>query len=86
MNTRKDIVTNKVFDRNELIRIAIQKNGETLIDKNFSMGGRGIYILPTNIEIALEKKILERQVKRFKGNFSNIEKTLIMEVKNGKER
>lgn len=76
MNQRTDIVTKQLFNRDELIRIAIQKDGTTTIDSNYKDGGRGIYIHPTSIEKALKHKILENHLKRFKGNINQIIDTL----------
>ncbi len=67
VNDRKDIVTNKRFKREELIRISILKDGTTSIDENYTIGGRGIYIHPTSIEQGIDRDIIKRQIKRFKG-------------------
>lgn len=83
LNQRKDILDNKTYDRDKLIRIAVQKDGATAIDREYKLGGRGIYILPSNISKAIDKKVIERQVKRFNGNFKDIEDTLKEEVNNG---
>ncbi len=83
MNQRRDILTNKSYDREELIRISILKNGETSIDKEFTLGGRGIYIHPSSLKKTLDKKILERHIKRFNGDFSQIKDLIIQEVNNG---
>lgn len=72
LNKRKDIVTQKRFERDELIRISILKDGTTSIDKECNKGGRGIYIHPSSIEKAIEKNILKSQVKRFKGDYEFI--------------
>lgn len=82
MNQRTDSVTRKTYDRDELIRVAIQKNGDTTIDKEYNHGGRGIYIHPSNIQKALDKGILKNKVKRFGGNINNIDEQL-KEVING---
>lgn len=83
MNKRMDVVTRKKFDSRELIRISILKNGETLIDKNFNLEGRGIYIHKLSIEKGLKTKILERNLKKFNGSFELIKEELevIMNVK-----
>gem|GEM_PF-2190264 len=65
---RKDIVTRKIFDRNELIRISIAKNGVTKIDYNKNLGGRGIYIHPDSVKKGLESKILIKNINKFHGN------------------
>ncbi len=80
LNKRKDIVTNQRYERDELIRISVLKNGETNIDKEYSLGGRGIYILPSNIDEAIKRGILKSQIKRFKGDYETILKQ-IEEVK-----
>ncbi len=72
INKRKDIVTHQRYERDELIRISMQKDGTTNIDKDYNLGGRGIYIHPSSIDKAIEKKILKSQIKRFKGNYELI--------------
>ncbi len=72
LNKRKDIVTQNRYERDELIRIAIQKDGVTTIDKEHSHGGRGIYIHPSSIAKGIEKNILKSQIKRYKGNYNSI--------------
>ncbi len=81
---RKDVVTNKKVDRNEMIRISISKDGVTSIDRNFNNGGRGIYVLKSSIKIGIEKKILQKNIKRFGGDISNILNELLKEAENGK--
>ncbi len=83
LNKRKDIVTNKRYERNELIRISISKDGVTEIDKDYSKGGRGIYIHPENINKAIENNILKNNIKRFKGDYNKIVELLKEEVNNG---
>lgn len=80
INTRRDIVTNKRFERDELIRIAVLKNGETLIDKDYSKGGRGIYVHPTSIEQGINKNIIKSNINRFKGNWELILEKLKEEI------
>ncbi len=76
LNKRKDILTNQRYERSELIRISILKNGETNIDKEYTMGGRGIYILPPNIDEAINRGVIKSQIKRFKGDYETILKQL----------
>lgn len=73
MTERKDIVTNERFDRSELIRISVQKDGSTTIDHSLNGKGRGIYVHPTNLKVALDRNVIKGQVKRFKGDFTKIE-------------
>ena len=80
---RRDIVTNNIFDRNELIRISIKKDGVTNIDYNNELGGRGIYIHPTSIEKGLNRKILSKRINKFGGSLENILEELEKEIKNG---
>ncbi len=83
LNKRKDIVTNKRFEREELIRISIDKDGATQIDHNYDKGGRGIYIHPDNINRAIESNVLKNNINRFKGNYGDIVLELKEEVENG---
>ncbi len=72
INKRKDIVTQERYERDELIRISITKEGVTKIDKEYNLGGRGIYIHPSSIDKAIEKGILKSQIKRFKGDYDSV--------------
>ena len=42
-NQRTCCITNKKFNKNELVRICIKDN-KLIIDKDYSLQGRGIYI------------------------------------------
>ncbi|MGL6125176.1 MAG: YlxR family protein [Metamycoplasmataceae bacterium] len=67
---RKCIVTNKIINIDNMIRIVRDKNNNFFLDTNKDIQGRGAYI--TNefklIAQALEKKSLNRT---FKSNISN---------------
>ena len=80
---RTDLVTNKIFDRSDLIRISIDKKGVTKIDYNHKLGGRGIYIHPSSIEKGLQKNIIKKKINRFSGNLEDIIEDLKKEIKNG---
>lgn len=82
--SRKDIVTKEILKRKDLIRISISSNGTTKIDKNFNMGGRGIYVSKSSIKIGLEKKIIKKNINRFGGDINSIIDELMKEVKDGK--
>ena len=82
---RKDIITRKIICRDKLIRISIDKNGKTTIDKEYNKGGRGLYILPSSIEKGLRKNIISNHIKRFGGDINQILDKL-KEVENGKEK
>lgn len=82
---RKDIITGKIICRDKLIRISIDKNGKTTIDKEYNNGGRGLYILPSSIEKGLRKNIISNHIKRFGGDINQILDKL-KEVENGKEK
>ncbi len=83
LNKRKDVVTNKRYERDEMIRISILKDGTTTIDKDWTAGGRGIYIHKDNIKQAIEKNSLRGNVNRFKGNYEVVLELLKQEVENG---
>lgn len=83
INDRKDVVTNKRYKRSELIRVAILKDGSTLIDKDYSLGGRGIYIHKTSIELINTNNYLKGNINRFKGDYDKVVELLIKEVDNG---
>ena len=82
--SRKDIVTKEILKRKDLIRISISSDGTTNIDKDFNMGGRGIYISKSSIKIGLEKKIIKKNINRFGGDINSIIDELMKEAKNGK--
>lgn len=82
-NKRTDIVTNQKYERDELIRIAIKKNGETTIDYEFNQGGRGIYIKYESIKMGLNKNIIKNKLKRFNGNMVSIKQELERILENG---
>ncbi|NQX83337.1 MAG: DUF448 domain-containing protein [Mycoplasmataceae bacterium] len=81
INNRKDIITSKTYSRNLLIRISVFKNGVTRIDKEYNLGGRGIYVLPTSIKKGLENNFIKKNIKKFKGNIDDIKKELLKEAK-----
>ncbi len=62
------------------MRIAILKNGTTKLDKNYSFGGRGIYIHNSSIKIGFEKDILKNQIKKFDGDYNSISDELVKEM------
>lgn len=76
LNKRKDVVTNKRYERDELIRISILKDGTTTIDTEYKLGGRGIYIHKDSIPKGIEKGIIRNNIKRFKGDYETILKQL----------
>ena len=78
---RRDIVTNEIFDKDELIRISISKDGVTRIDKDKNLGGRGLYIHPMYIKKGIDKNIIYNSIRRFKGNMDSILVELNEEVK-----
>ncbi len=82
---RKCIVTNKVTNINNMIRIVKDKENNIFLDNNMHLQGRGAYI--TNeiklIIQALERKVLNRA---FKTNISkDVYDKLKQEVKKNEE-
>lgn len=67
---RKCIVTNRVINTNEMIRIARDKNGLFFFDSERKIQGRGAYVLDDieKMHLMLKKKLLN---KTFKSNISN---------------
>lgn len=85
--TRKDILTKNIYNRTELIRISIQKNGDTFLDKEYTLGGRGIYIHPSSLEKGIKNNSLKSNISRFGGDIKLIEEELRKEIVNyGKKR
>lgn len=62
---RKCIVCGEQFQKNELIRIVKNKDGEVKIDHSERLNGRGAYICKNNncLETAIKKKLLNRHLK-----------------------
>ncbi|AGR41026.1 RNase P modulator RnpM [Spiroplasma taiwanense] len=65
ISLRKDVSSNKMFPKIELIRIVKTKAGEVFIDNSKKANGRGVYIRPTIEAINKVKKTksLERGLK-----------------------
>nr|WP_198511467.1 YlxR family protein [Williamsoniiplasma somnilux] len=80
-NFRKDISSNQMFIKNELIRIVKNKANEIFIDKTFKAAGHGVYIFPSinAFEIVKKRNLLSRS---FKKNVSEeIYNSLLLEIK-----
>lgn len=62
---RKCLISNQQFAKNELTRIVINKDNEIKVDLTGKLNGRGAYIKlsKANVELARERKILEREFK-----------------------
>lgn len=62
---RKDLATGKSFDKEQLIRVVVDKNNQVTIDETGKMAGRGAYILIDNqsARIVKNKKLLDRALK-----------------------
>ncbi|AHK22289.1 DUF448 domain-containing protein [Candidatus Hepatoplasma crinochetorum] len=67
---RTDILTGKKYQKKELIRIAILKNKETILDNNSS--GRGLYFNPKNLNDNKRWNILKFKVEKMGGDFLQI--------------
>lgn len=59
---RKSVVSNEMFPKNQLLRIARSKEGVVSIDPTGKMPGRGAYLAiePEEAQLAWDKKILDR--------------------------
>ncbi|AHI52738.1 RNase P modulator RnpM [Spiroplasma culicicola] len=62
---RKDVSSNKMYPKLELIRIVKNKEGQIFIDQTRKANGRGVYLRPTLESLAKIKKTkaLERGLK-----------------------
>ena len=62
---RKDLVSGQLFDKNQLLRIVINKENKILIDENGKLDGRGAYILidKQSAVTVKNKKMLDRTFK-----------------------
>ncbi|RVU71573.1 MULTISPECIES: RNase P modulator RnpM [Lactobacillus] len=61
---RKDLLTNTMQPKKELVRIVIDKEKNVAVDPTGKKPGRGAYVSldPTKIEAAKEKGVLERSL------------------------
>ncbi len=73
---RTDILTREKYPKEELLRIDINKNGDTTIDYNFIKNGRGIYFHRNSLEKLLKKNILKNILKKYNGSFELIKDEL----------
>ncbi|AOG60288.1 putative RNA-binding protein [Spiroplasma helicoides] len=62
---RKDVSSNKMYPKLELIRVVKNKDGEIFIDKTRKANGRGVYLRPTieAVNKVQKNKALERGLK-----------------------
>lgn len=62
---RKDLLTNEMRPKKELVRIVLNKEGELSVDANGKLPGRGAYVslLPEVIEQAKKNQIIEKALK-----------------------
>ncbi|BDV03444.1 MAG: hypothetical protein HPPSJP_1650 [Candidatus Hepatoplasma scabrum] len=67
---RTDILTNKKYQQNQLIRIAILKDKTTIL--NNDVLGRGLYFHPKNLINKKRWEILKFKIKKNGGDFSQI--------------
>lgn len=74
---RKCIVCNFLKDKNELIRIVKDKEGNITIDKTGKLNGRGAYICNKNecIDKVVKNNLLNRHLK------ANVPNEIYMELK-----
>ncbi|NRO01711.1 RNase P modulator RnpM [Lactobacillus helveticus] len=61
---RKDLLTDTMQPKKELVRIVIDKEKNIAVDPTGKKAGRGAYVSldPTKIEVAKEKHILDRSL------------------------
>ena len=58
-NGRKDIVTGEIGEKSSFLRLSIVEGKLTLLPQ-----GRGIYLKPENIELAIRKNAFKRYLHR----------------------
>lgn len=58
---RKDIASNKQYEKEKLFRI-VKIDNSLIFDKDYSLAGKGIYILKDidSLDLVLKKKLLKR--------------------------
>ncbi|WP_434324392.1 RNase P modulator RnpM [Mycoplasma capricolum] len=64
-NLRKDIASNQMLEKHQLIRIVKNKNDEIFIDTTYKANGRGAYLKPdlNSLKIAREKNLIAKSLK-----------------------
>ncbi|WP_434338406.1 RNase P modulator RnpM [Mycoplasma capricolum] len=64
-NLRKDIASNQMLEKHQLIRIVKNKNDEIFIDNTYKANGRGVYLKPdlNSLKIAREKNLIAKSLK-----------------------
>lgn len=67
---RTDILTNKKYKKEQLIRIAILKDKTTILNNDFL--GRGLYFHPKNLINKKRWMLLKFKIEKSGGNFSQI--------------
>lgn len=62
--TRKCVVTNEVFPKEELFRVVRTPSGEVILDMTGKANGRGAYVSKSEetIELARKKKVLDKSL------------------------
>ncbi|QBQ07579.1 putative RNA-binding protein [Spiroplasma gladiatoris] len=79
---RKDVCSNKMLPKVELIRVVKNKEGQVFVDSTKKANGRGVYLKPTleNVEKLKKTRALERFLKTKIED--QIYENLILEIKN----
>ena len=62
-NPRTDIATRKEFPKSELLRLVLS-DGVVLVDKEGRLPGRGYYLKPENLDLAIKKRVFLRLLHR----------------------
>ncbi|WP_341356322.1 RNase P modulator RnpM [Mycoplasma feriruminatoris] len=64
-NLRKDIASNEMFEKHQLIRIVKNKNDEIFIDTTYKANGRGVYLKPdlNSLKLARQKNLIAKSLK-----------------------
>ncbi|MGX4645131.1 MULTISPECIES: RNase P modulator RnpM [Holzapfeliella] len=62
---RRDLLTNEMVPKKELVRIVLDKEGNLSIDPTGKKPGRGAYVSlkPDNIQVAKDKQVLNQSLK-----------------------
>ncbi|WP_026389516.1 RNase P modulator RnpM [[Acholeplasma] multilocale] len=64
-NLRKDVASNTMLPKEELIRIVKNKDGKIFIDPTFKAEGRGVYLKPDHASLkkAKQRNLISRGLK-----------------------
>lgn len=82
-NKRTNVIDHKKYEKNLLIRIAITKDGSTILNSKL---GRGVYFKIESLKNTRDFKRLKFYVNKKNGNFSQIEEEIKRIINEGGDK